>query len=303
MDPLETHFYSKHHHNSNFKPDLTDENNIEAAPYNTQTMDATNLRRFIVATLDPDANTRVQGELQLKHAADLPGFTDLLLSNLQNEQDINVALSTAVYLKNHISKGWPPSEDATKSIPEDEKSRFRNAFLVVLASSPPRIRPQLVPILQKILHHDFPERWPSFVETTIHLLNTNDAASINAGLQCLLAICRVYRFKSGENRTDFDKIVETTFPRLLEIGQGLINQMTEEAGEMLHIVLKAYKHATFVRWPEVSHFQGEMLTKYPVRSGRVLERTAGCHWMVHIIHSDCWKGGASVGTTRGYIRT
>jgi hypothetical protein len=62
-----------------------------------------------------------------------------------------------------------------------------------------------------------------------------------------LGICRVYRFKSGENRADFDKIVEATFPRLLTIGQGLIGQMSEEAGEMLHIVLKAYKHATYVR--------------------------------------------------------
>lgn len=101
-------------------------------------------------------------------------------------------------------------------------------------------------MLQKILSHDFPDKWPTFVGITAQLLNTNDATSVFAGLQCLLAICRVYRFKSGENRADFDKIVEATFPRLLVIGQGLINEMSEEAGEMLHIVLKAYKHATFV---------------------------------------------------------
>jgi hypothetical protein len=28
----------------------------------------------------------------------------------------------------------------------------------------------------------------------------------------------------------------------------LVNEMSEDAGEMLHIVLKAYKHATFVRF-------------------------------------------------------
>lgn len=103
-----------------------------------------------------------------------------------------------------------------------------------------------MPVLQKILQYDFPEKWPSIVDITVQLLNMNDAASIFAGLQCLLAICRVFRFKSGENRADFDKIVEATFPRLLSIGQGLVGEMSEEAGEMLHIVLKAYKHATFV---------------------------------------------------------
>jgi len=152
-----------------------------------------------------------------------------------------------VYLKNRITKAWAPNEESQiKPIPEDEKTRFRERLLPVLASSQPRVRSQLVPVLQKILHHDFPEKWPGFINITVQLLNTNDAASIFAGLQCLLAICRVYRFKSGENRQDFDKIVEATFPRLLTIGQGLVDDMSEDAGEMLHVVLKAYKHATFV---------------------------------------------------------
>jgi hypothetical protein len=93
------------------------------------------------------------------------------------------------------------------------------------------------------------------VNITVQLLNANDVSSVFAGLQCLLAICRVYRFKSGDNRGDFDKIVEATFPRLLTIGQGLVNETSEDAGEMLHLVLKAYKHATFVGVVLVSELQ------------------------------------------------
>lgn len=157
--------------------------------------------------------------------------------------------AAVVYLKNRVTKGWAPRDDDSainKPIPDAEKQRFRDRLLPLLAASPPQVRQQLVPVLQKILHLEFPEKWPSFVGMTLQLLNTNDAASIFAGLQCLLAICRVYRFKSGENRADFNKIVDATFPRLLEIGQGLVNELSEEAGEMLHIVFKAYKHATFV---------------------------------------------------------
>lgn len=210
-------------------------------------MDVAVLRGRIVATLDSDADARRRAELDLKTAEDHPGFTDALLEILQAEQEASVRLSTVVYLKNRVTRGWKPSEETThnKAIPEDEKARFRERLLPVLASSPPQIRQQLVPVLQKILHFDFPEKWPSFINITVNLLNTNDASSIFAGLQCLLAICRVFRFKSGENRADFDKIVEATFPRLLVIGQGLVNEMSEDAGEMLHIVLKAYKHATF----------------------------------------------------------
>lgn len=151
-------------------------------------------------------------------------------------------------MKNRVTKGWSPSEDAPQSKPisEDAKARLRARLLPIISSSQAQVRQQLIPILQKILHYDFPSKWPTFMDITVQLLNTNDASSIFAGLQCLLAICRVLRFKSGEHRADFDKIVEATFPRLLIIGTGLVNETSDAAGEMLHIVLKAYKHATFV---------------------------------------------------------
>jgi hypothetical protein len=118
--------------------------------------------------------------------------------------------------------------------------------LPLLATAQPQVRQQLIPVLQKILHYDFPAKWPGFMDITVQLLNTNEAASIFAGLQCLLAICRVFRYKSGETKADFDKIVIATFPRLLVIGTGLVNETSDDAGEMLHLTLKTYKHATFV---------------------------------------------------------
>jgi hypothetical protein len=134
-------------------------------------------------------------------------------------------------------------------IPENEKTRFRDRLLPIMASSPELVRQQLIPVLQRILQIDFPERWPTFMEYTMQLLNTNEAQSVLAGLQCLLAICRAYRFQSAESETraQFDKIIEGSFPRLLAICNELVTQESDEAGEMLHLALKAYKHATWVR--------------------------------------------------------
>lgn len=123
---------------------------------------------------------------------------------------------------------------------------MRNRLIPVLASSPPNIRVQLIPILSKILQFDFPEKWPDYIDITLQLLNGNDANSVFAGLQCLLAICRVYRFKGGEMRGDFDKIVEISFPQLLNIGTRLIDEESVEAGEMLRTVIKAFKNAIYV---------------------------------------------------------
>lgn len=158
--------------------------------------------------------------------------------------------TAVIYVKNRVNRAWAGTDHFPNEhpIPEDEKARVRDRLLPILASSQGLIRQQLIPILQRILHWDFPEKWPTFMDFTIQLLNTNDPSSVLAGLQCLLAICRAYRFKAGdgENRAHFDKIIEASFPRLLAISSELVAQESEEAGEMLHIALKAYKHATWV---------------------------------------------------------
>ncbi|KAK3372429.1 armadillo-type protein [Podospora didyma] len=218
-------------------------------------MDAAAIRSFFVATLDPDTETRRRGELQLKQAEEQPGFTDVLLDLVQSEQNEGLQLPTAIYLKNRVNRAWQYQEHfpSDSLIPEDEKARFRRRLLPVLAGSRAQVRLQLVPILQRILHFDFPERWPTFMDYTLQLLHANDAPSALAGLQCLLAICRAYRFKSseGDSRAYFDKIIQASFPRLLTICNELVTQESDEAGEMLHIALKSYKHAI---WLQLSDF-------------------------------------------------
>ncbi|KAL2256227.1 hypothetical protein VTK26DRAFT_1966 [Humicola hyalothermophila] len=218
-------------------------------------MDAAAIRSCIAATLDADADVRRRAELQLKQAEGQPGFTDCLLDLVQSEQNANLQLPTVIYLKNRVNRAWERTEYYPNEtlISEDEKARFRERLLPVLAGSQNRVRHQLVPILQRVLHFDFPERWPSFMDYTLQLLNTNDTRSVLAGLQCLMAVCRAYRFKAGESesRAHFDKIVEASFPRLLVICNELVNQESDEAGEMLHIALKCYKHAT---WLELCEF-------------------------------------------------
>jgi len=215
-------------------------------------MDAAGLRSRIQATLDPNTEVRRQAELELKAAEETTGFLDALLNILEAEQDNGLRLSTAVYFKNRVNKGWLKLEDSptpTTTISDVEKAAVRARLVPVIAAAHQNVRPQLVVALQKILHCDFPKQWPDFVDITIKLLAASDVSSVFAGLQCLLAICRTYRFKLGDNRGDFDKIVEATFPQLLNIGNSLVNETSIEAGEMLRTVLKAYKHAIYFELP------------------------------------------------------
>ena len=167
-----------------------------------------------------------------------------------------------VYFKNRVNKGWSKAEDvqpSTSKISDEEKATVRPRIVPIIATAQPNIRAQLVVALQKILHCDFPKQWPDFVDITIKLLNAQDVPSVFAGLQCLLAICRTYRFKLGDSRGDFDKIVEATFPQLLVIGNSLVNETSLEAGEMLRTVLKAYKHAIYFELPKQLRTQQAMI--------------------------------------------
>ncbi|KAI2605079.1 ARM repeat-containing protein [Hypoxylon fragiforme] len=218
-------------------------------------MNAEAVRARVVATLSPDANVRRAAELELKQAESHPGFTDVLLDVLTAEPDDSVQLSSVIYLKNRTNRGWSRSDHYPDDplIAEDEKQRFRDRILPILAASRGPVRQQLLQLIQRILHFDFPGRWPSFMDVTLQLLHANDAPSVLAGLQCLLVTCRAYRFKGPEDssRAEFDKIVEASFPRLQQVCNELVNQESDEAGEMLHIALKAYKHAT---WIELSSY-------------------------------------------------
>ncbi|KAF5015358.1 hypothetical protein F66182_13338, partial [Fusarium sp. NRRL 66182] len=214
-------------------------------------MDVNALRDRIQSTLDANADTRRQAELDLKYAETQPGFTGALLDILQGEQNNAVQLSAVVYLKNRINRGWAPSEDTSnyKKIPEEERPALRDRLIPILAASPPNVRAQFIPLITKILSYDFPEKWPGYMDITLQLLNANDVNSVFSGLQCLLAICKVYRFKANEKRGDFDKIVEHCFPQLLNIGNKLVDEESLEAAEMLHTVVKAYKHAIYFELP------------------------------------------------------
>lgn len=129
----------------------------------------------------------------------------------------------------------------------------------VLVASQPNVRAQLIPTLQKVLAYDFPQKWPDFLDITVQLLNAGDVASVFAGVQCLLAICKIYRFKSGENRADFEKIVALSFPQLLNLGNGLANESSLEAGEILRTVLKVYKHAIYVNQSNMSCMRWKLI--------------------------------------------
>ena len=126
----------------------------------------------------------------------------------------------------------------------------------------------------------------------MQLLNTNDANSVFAGLHCMLAICRMYRFKGGENRGHFNQIVEASFPQLLGIATRLGEERSMEAWEMLHIIMKAYKHAIYVGLPSVN-LNSRLANIHIVRTTWIPNASRSNGRLVYLIFDYRWQRGPS----------
>ncbi|KAJ6262836.1 hypothetical protein Dda_1393 [Drechslerella dactyloides] len=205
------------------------------------------LRQSILETFDQTLEIRRNAEQQLKQAEQAPNFIGALLQIVDADHDENIRLSAVLYLKNKVLRSWEPAIDTKIApIPENEKPAFRDRLIPTLTRSNNKVRQQMLPMMGKILHYDFPDKWPTYMHNTISLLQANDASSVFSGLQCLLAICRVYRLKSAaEKREELEGVIKVTFPLILGIGSKLAEQNDTDSGEMLRLIFKSYKHAIY----------------------------------------------------------
>lgn len=198
------------------------------------------LRDCFASTLNSNVNARLQSEMQLKQADKAPGFIATTLEIVQKDEDLIVRQSAAVYLKNKVARSWD-NPSATDQIDDNEKSHFRERILPAIISSEPPIRSQLMSVLAKILSHDFPTRWPAFLDITIQLLQSDDINYLYAGVCCLLEITRVYRYRIEEKRSGLETVISSALPLVLELGSRLCGDSSAQAAEMLHLIFKSYK--------------------------------------------------------------
>ncbi len=214
-------------------------------------MDPTQLHTCFQASLQPDPNVRTNAELQLREAEKVPGFLGACLDiMLANEIDQAVKSAAAIYVKNKISRNWKPSESTSSStVDHDEKPLIRERIIPAIISVSPHIKPQLIAALGAIISSDFPSEWPQLYDVALNLLNGSDLQAVSTGLLIMAEIAKIYRWVENKDRPVLDKLIIGAFPRIHSIGHSLLNETSNEAGEMLKFVLKIYKFAVYFDLP------------------------------------------------------
>ncbi|XP_031375636.1 importin beta-like SAD2 isoform X2 [Punica granatum] len=156
----------------------------------------------------------------------------------------------SIHFKNFIAKNWSPQDpDEPQKILESDKSLVRDHILVFVAQLPPLLRVQLGECLKTIIHADYPEQWPHLLDWVKHSLQDQQ---IYGALFVLRILARKYEFKSDEERTPVYRIVDETFPSLLNIFNRLVHIANPplEVADLIKLICKIFWSSIYLEIPK-----------------------------------------------------
>ncbi|TYJ19925.1 hypothetical protein E1A91_A09G225100v1 [Gossypium mustelinum] len=156
----------------------------------------------------------------------------------------------SIHFKNFIAKNWAPLDpNEQQKILQSDKDMVRDHILVFVTQVPPLLRVQLGECLKTIIHADYPEQWPRLLDWVKHNLQDQQ---VYGALFVLRILARKYEFKSEEERTPVHRIVEETFPHLLNIFNRLvqIDKPALEVADLIKLICKIFWSSIYLEIPK-----------------------------------------------------
>ncbi|KAF8600420.1 ARM repeat-containing protein [Ceratobasidium sp. AG-I] len=215
-------------------------------------MDPQHVSQLFATTFSHYPNARMAAELELRKGVAHEGMLSAVVQIVGTDGvDLSVRQAAVVFLKNAVARGYglsnasQNSQLSTPPIPEADKQVIKQHIIPLIVASPNRaIRIQLAAILKTLVSHDFPERWPGFMDNVLVLLQSDRPESVFGGMTALLEIFKTYRYRPDEATKVLPQIIEKTFPTLVTLGaKAVANPNAAESADFLHLILKTYKNS------------------------------------------------------------
>ncbi|KAL3141839.1 hypothetical protein ABBQ32_004507 [Trebouxia sp. C0010 RCD-2024] len=227
-------------------------------------MDVSTLCLVLQGCLSPDLTTRKHAEQELGKIQHTNGnLPNLLRVAVEESLDTTLRQVAAIQIKNIVKRGWDPSE-GDSPIPAADKQALRDNLLEGLIRAPHIVQVQLGECMKNIVLVDFPEQWPSLLPQLAQNLHSQEQQRLYGALYALRLMTRKYEFRDAEERTPLETVVQTTFPTVLQVFQGLLQSGShaEIVAELLKLICKAFWSATYMGIPDMliqqDHFVGWM---------------------------------------------
>ncbi|KAE8022774.1 hypothetical protein FH972_008548 [Carpinus fangiana] len=235
-------------------------------------MDLPGLAVILQAALSPNPDERKAAEQSLNQFQYSPQHLVRLLQIIvDNNCDMAVRQVASIHFKNFIAKNWSPHEpDEQQKILQSDKDMVRDHILVFVHQLPPLLRVQLGECLKTIIHADYPEQWPHLLDWVKHNLQDQQ---VYGALYVLRILARKYEFKSDEERTPVHRIVEETFPHLLNIFNRLVQIVNPslDVADLIKLICKIFWSSIYLEIPK-QLFDPNMFSAWMILFLNILER-------------------------------
>ncbi|KAF8098130.1 hypothetical protein N665_0273s0030 [Sinapis alba] len=213
-------------------------------------MDLSNLAVIIAAAAcspNPDERKAAEQSLdQIKHTPQ--HLIRVLQIVVDGGCDPAVRQAASIHFKNFIAKHWDPHSGDQSKILLSDKNVVRDQILVYVSQLPPILRVQMGECLKTIIYADYPEQWPHLLDWVKHNLQDQQ---VYGALFVLRIMSSKYEFKSDEDRTPIYRVVEETFPHLLNIFDKLvqIESPSLEVADHIKLICKIFWSCIYLELP------------------------------------------------------
>ncbi|KAL5177103.1 Importin beta-like SAD2 [Glycine soja] len=214
-------------------------------------MDLPSLAVILQAALSPNPDERKTAEQSLNQFQYAPQHLVRLLQIIvDNNVDMGVRQVASIHFKNFIAKNWSPLDDTQLKISQSDKDVVRDHILVFVTQVPPLLRVQLGECLKTVIHSDYPEQWPHLLDWVKHNLQDQQ---VYGALYVLRILSRKYEFKSDEERVPVYRIVDETFPHLLNIFNRLVQIVNPslEVADLIKLICKIFWSSIYLEIPKL----------------------------------------------------
>ncbi|XP_068332447.1 importin beta-like SAD2 [Pyrus communis] len=235
-------------------------------------MDLPSIAVILQAALSTNPDERNAAEQSLNQFQYTPQHLVRMLQIIVDSNcDMAVRQVGSIHFKNFIAKNWSPLDpDEQQKISQSDKDVVRDHILVFVTQVPPLLRVQLGECLKTIIHADYPEQWPRLLDWVKHNLQDQQ---VYGALFVLRILSRKYEFKTDEERTPVYRIVEETFPPLLNIFNRLVQipNPSLEVADLIKLICKIFWSSIYLEIPK-QLFDGNVFNAWMMLFLNILER-------------------------------
>lgn len=201
------------------------------------------------AAFSPNPDERRAAEQSLNQLQHTPQHLIRILQIIvDGGSDLSVRQSASIHFKNFIAKHWEPHSGDQNIILPSDKNVVRNQILVFVSQVPPILRVQMGECLKTIIYADYPEQWPELLDWVKQNLQK---PQVYGALFVLRILSSKYEFKSDEDRAPIHRVVEETFPHLLNIFNNLVHveNPSLEVADHIKLICKIFWSCIYLELP------------------------------------------------------